>query len=240
MQQFLDKHSRSCWRRPPRYALFLRRATPTRSYFSRADVAFVCAALPAAPYFFVGPRQRGSTFPGRTPPLLASPSPLRLIPPSDHANTTGNFPGGRRLCLRPPPRYALFLHRATPTRSYFSRADVAFVCVPLPATPCFFVGSRQRSPTFPGRRLCLRRPPRCALFLRRVTPTRSHFSRADAAFVGVPLPATPCFSIGLRQHDRKFPGRTPPLFAPPSPLRLISSPCHANAVPLFPGGRRFC
>ena len=326
MQQFLDKHSRSCWRRPPRYALFLRRATPTRSYFSRADVAFVCAALPAAPYFFVGPRQRGSTFPGRTPPLLASPSPLRLIPPSDHANTTGNFPGGHRLCWRPHPRYALFLHRTTPTRPEISRADVAFVCVPLPATPCFsigprqrgptfpgrmsplfaspsplrlvsssghanavplfpdaafvcaalpaalyfFVGSRQRGPTFPGqtppllaspyplrlvspsgyanttgnfpagRRLCLLRPPRCALFLRLATPTRSHFSRADAAFIGVPLPAAPYFFVGSRQRDPTFPGRTPPLLAPHSPLRLVSLSGHANAVPLFPGGRRFC
>ena len=184
MQQFLDKHSRSCWRRPPRYALFLRRATPTRSYFSRADAAFVCAALPAAPYSFASPRQRGPTFPGRTPPLLASPSPLRLIPPSDHANTTGNFPGGRRLCLRRPTRYALFLRRATPTRSHFSRADVAFVCAALPATPYSSVESRQRGPTFPG--------------------------------------------------------RTSPLFAPPSPLRLIPPSGHANATRIFPGGRRLC
>ena len=202
--------------------------------------------------------------------MLAPPSPLRLIPPSDHANTTGNFPGGHRLCWRPHPRYALFLHRTTPTRPEISRADVAFVCVPLPATPCFSIGPRQRGPTFPGRmsplfaspyplslvsswghanavplfpgrrRLCWRPPTRYALFLHRATPMRSHFSRADAAFVGVPLPATPCFSIGPRQHDRKFPGRTPPLLAPPSPLRLISSPCHANAVPLFPAGRRLC
>ena len=174
MQQFLDKHSRSCWRRPPRYALFLRRATPTRSYFSRADAAFVCAALPAAPYSFASPRQRGPTFPGRTPPLLASPSPLRLIPPSDHANTTGNFPGGRRLCLRRPTRYALFLRRATPTRSHFSRADVAFVCAALPATPYSSVRPRQRDPDFPG--------------------------------------------------------RTSPLLAPPSPLRLIPPPRHANTT----------
>ena len=116
--------------------------------------------------------------------VLAFPSPLRLIPPSGHANATGNFPGGRRLCWRRPTRYALFLRRAT--------------------------------------------------------PTRSHFSRADAAFVGVPLPATPCFSIGPRQHGPTFPERTPPLLASHSPLRLISSSGHANAVPLFPGGRRLC
>ena len=139
-----------------------------------------------------------------------------------------------RSCWRRPPRYALFLRRATPTRSYFSRADVAFVCVPLPATPCFFVGSRQRSPTFPGRRLCLRRPPRCALFLRRVTPTRSHFSRADAAFVGAALPAAPCFFVGSRQRGPTFPGRTPLLLTSPSPLRLIPSPRHANIDRKFP------
>ena len=120
VQQFLDKHSRAvlvspsplrlippprhantarifpgehhlCWRHPHRCALFLRQATPTPSDFSRAHSAFVCAALPATPYSSVGPRQRGPTFPGRTPPLLAPPSPLRLIPPWGHANATGNF-----------------------------------------------------------------------------------------------------------------------------------------------------
>ena len=116
--------------------------------------------------------------------VLAFPSPLRLISSSGHANAVPLFPGGRRLCWRSPPRYTLFL--------------------------------------------------------RRVTPTPSDFSRADVAFVGVPLPATPYFSVGPRQHDRKFPGRTPPLLASPSPLRLISSSGHANAVPLFPGGRRLC
>ena len=206
MQQFLDKHSRSCWRRHPRCALFLRRATPMRSHFS-----------------------------GRTPPLLAPPSPLRLVSPSGHANTTGNFPGGRRLCWRRPPRCALFLRLATPTRSHFSRADAAFVGVPRPATPYSFVGPRQRGPTFPGRpppllaspyplrlvsssghanavplfpggrRLCWRPTPRYALFLRRVMPTRSHFSL-----------------------------RTPPLLASHYPLRLISSLRHANTVRKFP------
>lgn len=120
VQQFLDKHSRSCWRPTPRYALFLRRVTPTPSDFSRADVAFVGVPLPAAPYFFVGSRQRGPTFPGRTPPLLASPSPLRLVSSPRHANTVRFFPGGRRLCWCPPPRCALFLRLATPTRPEIS------------------------------------------------------------------------------------------------------------------------
>ena len=145
VQQFLDKHSRAvlafpsplrlisssghanavplfpggrclCWRPTPRCALFLRRVTPTRSHFSQADAAFVGVPLPAAPYSSVGSRQRGPTFPGRTPPLLASPSPLRLVSSPRHANTVRFFPGGRRLCLRRPTRYALFLRLATPTR----------------------------------------------------------------------------------------------------------------------------
>ena len=178
MQQFLDKHSRAvlafpsplhlispsghanavqlftagrrlCWRRPPRYTLFLHRTTPTRPEISRADAAFVGAALPATPYFSIGPRQHDRKFPGRTPPLLASPYPLRLVSPSDHANTTGNFPGGRRLCWRRPTRCALSLRLATPTRPGFSRADAAFVGAALPAAPYSSVGSRQHRPDFP-------------------------------------------------------------------------------------------
>ena len=202
--------------------------------------------------------------------MLAPPSPLRLIPPSGHANAVPLFPAGRRLCLRRPPRYALFLRRVTPTRSHFSRADAAFVGVSLPAAPYFFVGSRQRGPTFPGRtfpllappsplclippsghantarlfpgarHLCWRRAPRCALFLRRVTPTRPGFSRANTAFIGVPLPAAPYSSASPRQHGPTFPGRPPPLLAPPSPLHLIPSPRHANTIRILPGEHRLC
>ena len=207
VQQFLDKHSRAvlafpsplrlippsshanavqlftagrrlCWRPHPRYALFLRRATPTRSNFSRADAAFVGAALPSTPYSSVGPRQRGPTFPGQTSPLFAPPSPLRLISPSGHANAVPLFPGRRRLCWRRPTRYALFLHRTTPTRPEISRADVAFVGAALPAAPYPF--------------------------------------------------ASP------RQHDPDSPGWTPPLLAPPYPLRLIPPSGHANTVRIFP------
>ena len=149
VQQFLDKHS-------------------------RANTAFIGAALPAVPYSSVRSRQHGPVFPGRTPPLLAPPSPLRLISSPGHANTTRILPGEHRLYWRPPTR--------------------------------------------------------CALFLRLATPTPSNFSRADVAFVGAALPAAPYFFASPRQHDRKFPGRTPPLLAPPSPLRLISSPRHANTV----------
>ena len=149
VQQFLDKHSRAvlvspsplrlispsghanavqlftagrrlCWRRPPRCALFLRRVTPTRPGFSRANTAFIGVPLPAAPYSSASPRQHGPTFPGRTSPLLAPPYPLRLIPSPRHANTTRILPGGRRLCWRRPTRCALFLRRVTPTPSGFS------------------------------------------------------------------------------------------------------------------------
>ena len=190
--------------------------------------------------------------------VLAFPSPLRLIPPSGHANTVRLFPGGRCLCWRPTPRCALFLRRVTPTRSHFSRPDVAFVCAALPATPCFSIGPRQHDRKFPGRtspllappyplrlipsprhantirifpggrRLCWRRPPLYALFLRRATPTPFDFSRADTAFVGVPLPAAPYFFASPRQHDPDSPGRTSPLLAPPSPLCLILPSGHAN------------
>ena len=191
-----------CWRLPPRCALFLRLATPTRPNFSRAGAAFVGVPLPATPYSFVTPRQHGLDSPGRAPPLLASLSPLRLIPPPRHANMGRLFPGGRRPGWRPPPRYALFLRLATPTRPHFSRAGTAFVGASLPAKPYFFVTPRQHRPTFPGRtlpllappsprslippprhanttqlfpggrRLCWRPPPRYALFLRHATPTR--------------------------------------------------------------------
>ncbi len=196
--------------------------------------------------------------------MLAPPSPLRLIPPSGHANAVLLFPGGRRLCLRRPPRCALFLRRTTPTPSGFSRADAAFVGVPLPAKPCFSVGSRQRDRKFPGRtppllaspyplrlipsprhanavplfpgghRLCWRPHPRYALFLHRATPTRPEISRADVAFVCAALPATPYSSVESRQRGPTFPGRTPPLLASPYPLRLISSSRHANTVCKFP------
>ena len=142
--------------------------------FRQAQPGRVGVPLPATPYFSVGPRQRSPTFHGRTSPLFAPPSPLRLVSPSGHANAVPLFPGGRRLCWRLPPR--------------------------------------------------------CALFLHRVTPTQSNFSRADAAFVGVPLPAAPCFSVGPRQRGPTFPGRTSPLFAPPSPLRLVSPSRHANTT----------
>ena len=120
VQQFLDKYSRSCWRPPTRESLFLRRVTPMRSHFSRADAAFVGVPLPAAPCFFASPRQHDPDFPGRTSPLFAPPSPLRLISSPRHANTIRILPGEHRLCLRRPPRCALFLRRVTPTPSGFS------------------------------------------------------------------------------------------------------------------------
>ena len=117
VQQFLDKHSRAVLAFPSPLRLIPPSGHANTVPLSRADAAFVCAALPAAPYFSVGSRQRGPTFPGRTPPLLASPSPLRLVSSPRHANAVPLFPGGLRLCWRPPPRCALFLRLATPTPS---------------------------------------------------------------------------------------------------------------------------
>ena len=77
---------RLSWRRPPRKALTLRRATPNWPGFSRSAGAFVGVALPAKPYSFVR---------------------------KHHAYRLG--PVRRRLCWRRPPRKALTLRRATPT-----------------------------------------------------------------------------------------------------------------------------
>ena len=149
VQQFLGKHSRSCWRPPTRYALFLRRVTPTRSHFSRADVAFICAALPATPYSSVGPRQHGPTFPGQTSPLFAPPYPLRLVSPSDHANTVRKFPGRPPPLLASPSPLRLISSSGHANTTEISRADAAFVGAALPAKPRFFASPRQHRPEIP-------------------------------------------------------------------------------------------
>ena len=141
---------RLCWRRHPRYALFLRRVTPTRSHFSRADVAFVGAALPAAPYPFASPRQHHPDFPGSPVPMLAPSSLQSLCPPSRHANMVRIFPDCRCPCWRYPPRKAFGLRHVTPTWSGFSRLTGAHVGAVLPAKPLSSITSRQHGPDFPG------------------------------------------------------------------------------------------
>ena len=122
MLRFFPYSRRLCWRLPFCEALFLRRVTPTRSGFSHIAGGFVGA------------------------------SSLRsLISPPGHANILRFFPGGRRPCWRRPPCEALFLRRATPTCSGFSRAVAAHVGAVLPAKPYFSAGSRQHAPVFPGR-----------------------------------------------------------------------------------------
>ena len=79
-------HRRLCWRRPPCKAFYLRWATPTWPGFFRSAGASVGVTLPAKPFTSVGPRQHGPDFPGPSAPLLASPSPQSLLPPSGHAN----------------------------------------------------------------------------------------------------------------------------------------------------------
>ena len=178
MLRFFPYSRRLCWRRPPCEALFLRRATPTCSGFSRAAPGRVGAFLSAKPYFFAESRQHGPDFPGFPAPLLAPSSLRSLISSPHHANNHPVFPYSRRPCWRRPPGEALFLRRATPTCSGFSRAR---------------------------RRPCWRRLSCESLFLRRTTPTTTLFSRAVAGRVGAVLPAKPYFFAGPRQHAPVFP-----------------------------------
>ena len=202
--------------------------------------------------------------------MLAPASLRSLISPPGHANMLRFFPYSRRLCWRRPPCEALFLRRVTPTCSGFSCIAGGHVGAVLPAKPYFFAGPRQHAPIFPGRspaalassslrslisspshanmlrffpysrRLCWRRPPCEALFLRRVTPTCSGFSCIAGGHVGAVLPAKPYFFAGPRQHAPIFPGRSPAALASSSLRSLISSPSHANILRFFPGGRRPC
>ena len=192
--------------RPPCEALFLRRVTPTCSGFSRAVAGRVGAVLPARPYFFAGPRQHAPVLP-ISPAALLAPSFLRsLISSPGHANMLRFFPGGRRPCWRRPPYEALFLRRVTPTCSGFSRAVAAHVGAVLPRSLISSPGHANMLRFFPGGpRPCWRRPPCKALFLRRVTPTCSGFSRAIGGRVGAVLPAKPYFFAGSRQHVPHFP-----------------------------------
>ena len=146
MLRFFPGSRRPCWRRPSCEALFLRRAMPTGSGFSRVAGGFVGAGLPAKPYFFAGSRQHAPVFPGRSPAVLAPSSRRSLISSPGHANMLRFFPGGRRPCWRRPPCEALFLRRATPTCSGFSCIAGGFVGAVLPAKPYFSAGPRQHAP----------------------------------------------------------------------------------------------
>ena len=180
MLRFFPGGRRPCWRRPSCEALFLRRVTPTCSGFSCIAGGRVGAVLPAKPYFFAGrkaptcsgfthiaggfvgvflpakpyffaeSRQHAPVFPGRSPAVLAPSFLLSLISSPGHANMLRFFPGGRRPCWRLPPGEALFLRRATPTCSGFSRIAAAHVGAVLPAKPYFFAGSRQHALFFPA------------------------------------------------------------------------------------------
>ena len=193
-----------------------------------------------------------------------------LISSPGHATILRFLPGGRRPRWRRPPCKALFLRRVTPTCSGFSRVAPGRVGAFLSAKPYFFAGSRQHAPVFPGRspavlapsslrslisspghanmlrfflysrRPCWRRPSCEALFLRRVTPPYSGFSRAVGGRVGAVLPARPYFFAGSHQHAPVFPGWPPAALAPSFLRSLISSPGHANMLRFFPGGRRPC
>ena len=89
-----------------------------------------------------------------------------------------------------------------------------------------------------SRRPCWRRPPCEALFLRRVTPTCSGFSRIAGGRVGAGLPAKLYFFAGSRQHAPVFLERSSAVLAPSFLRSLISSPGHANMPQFFSGCRR--
>ena len=150
MLRFFLYSRRPRWRRPSCEALFLRRVTPTCSGFSCIAGGRVGAVLPAKPYFFAGPRQHAPVFPGRSPAVLAPSSLRSLISSPGHANMLRFSPYSRRLCWRRPPCEALFLRRATPTCSGFSRIAGARVGAGLPAKPYFFAGPRQHALFFPA------------------------------------------------------------------------------------------
>ena len=143
--------------------------------------------------------------------MLAPSSLQSLYPPSCHANMVRIFPDCRRPCWRRLPRKAFVLRHVTPTWSGFSQTVGAHVGAVLPAKLCFFAGSRQHHPDFPGspvpmlapsslqslcpssrhanmvrifpdcRRPCWRYPPCKAFVLRQVAPTPSGFSRLTGA-----------------------------------------------------------
>ncbi len=205
MLRFFPGGPRPRWRLPPCEALFLRRATPTCSGFSRAVAGRVGAGLPAKPYFFAGSRQHAPVFPGWPPAVLAPSSRRSLISSPGHANMLRFFPGGPRSRWRRPPCKTLFLRRVTPTWPGFSRLPGALVGAVLPAKPYFSPGHANMLRFFPySRRLCWRLPFCEALFLRRVTPTCSGFSCIAAGHVGAVLPAKPYFFAEPRQHAPVF------------------------------------
>ena len=86
-------------------------------------------------------------------------------------------------------------------------------------------------------RLCWRRPPRKAFYLRRGTPTWSGLSRTPGAYVGVDLPAKPFTSVEARQHGQDYPGRRAPMLASTSPQSLLPPSRHANMIRIFPARR---
>ena len=81
---------------------------------------------------------------------------------------------------------------------------------------------------------CWHLAPRKPLRLRRATPTETPLPRRAAFPVGALLPASPCFSVGPRQHRRRFPNARPSMLAPCIPQALASSSDHANRGAVTP------
>ena len=132
-----------------------------------------------------------------SPQLTISPGHFTLIFPAAAGKLTTERPGPR---FR---RQFLPISRKWPELEAAVAGRVGAV---LPAKPYFFAGSANMLRFFPySRRPRWRRPPCEALFLRRVTPTCSGFSRAVPSRVGAVLPAWPYFFAGSRQRVPHFP-----------------------------------
>ena len=161
---------------------------------------------------------------------MAPSSLRSLISSPGHANMLRFFPysGGRVGAVLPAKPY--FFAAPRQHAPGFPGRVAGHVGAVFPANPYFFAAPRQQPPCFPGRspavlapsflrslisspghanmlrffpysrRLCWRRPPCEALFLRRATPTCSGFSCIAGGFVGAVLPAKPYFFAGSRQH----------------------------------------
>ena len=114
-----------------------------------------------------------------------------------------------------------------------ARPSMLAPCSPQALAPSS--GHANRGAVIPARGLPgWRLAPRKALRLRQATPTEVPLSKHAGFPVGALLPASPCSTVGSRQHRRRFPGTRPPRLAPCSPQALAPSSGHANRGGLSP------
>ena len=178
---------------------------------------------------FIGSRQHAPAFSGLPVPMLAPCSPQGLITSSGHANMVRIFQVCRCPCWRRPPREALILRRAAPTRPGFPRPAGAHVGVDLLAKPLSFAEPRQHALGFSNLPASLLAPTSP----QSLYPSSSHANtprlfRFAGAHVGVDLPAKPLPFVGSRQHAPAFPDLPAPMLASTLSQSLCPSSVHAN------------